>query len=34
LKSCNAPPGKDRPTTFEAKEGSEHTLIVWTREKK
>jgi uncharacterized protein (TIGR03067 family) len=33
LKICNAPPGKDRPTDFEAKEGSEHTLTVWTREK-
>jgi uncharacterized protein (TIGR03067 family) len=34
FKACNAPPGKDRPTDFEAKEGSEHTLIIWQREKK
>jgi uncharacterized protein (TIGR03067 family) len=34
LKICNAPPGKDRPTDFDAKEGSEHTLIIWQREKK
>jgi uncharacterized protein (TIGR03067 family) len=34
LKVCFAPPGKDRPTDFEAKEGSGHTLTVWEREKK
>jgi uncharacterized protein (TIGR03067 family) len=34
LKICNAPQGKDRPTDFEAKQGSEHTLIIWQREKK
>ena len=34
LKTCNAPPGKERPTNFEAKEGSEHTMILWQREKK
>ena len=34
LKICNSRPGKDRPTDFEAKEGSEHTCIVWQREKK
>jgi uncharacterized protein (TIGR03067 family) len=33
LKICSAPPGKERPTTFEAKEGSEHTMIIWQREK-
>jgi uncharacterized protein (TIGR03067 family) len=34
FKACNAPPGKDRPTDFDAKEGSEHTMIIWQREKK
>jgi uncharacterized protein (TIGR03067 family) len=34
LKICHAPPGKDRPTDFSAKEGSEHTLTIWEREKK
>jgi uncharacterized protein (TIGR03067 family) len=34
LKMCYASPGKDRPTTFDAKEGSGHTCIVWMREKK
>ena len=34
LRICNSRPGKDRPTDFEAKEGSEHTCIVWQREKK
>jgi uncharacterized protein (TIGR03067 family) len=34
FKACNAPQGKDRPTDFEAKEGSEHTMIIWQREKK
>ena len=31
---CVAPPGKDRPTEFSAKEGSGHTLTVWEREGK
>jgi uncharacterized protein (TIGR03067 family) len=34
LKFCFAAPGKDRPTEFTAKEGSERTLSVWKREKK
>jgi uncharacterized protein (TIGR03067 family) len=34
LKMCYAPPGKDRPTTFDAKEGSGHTCTTWMREKK
>jgi uncharacterized protein (TIGR03067 family) len=34
LKICMAPPGKDQPTDFTAKEGSGHTLTVWEREKK
>jgi uncharacterized protein (TIGR03067 family) len=33
-KICYANPGKDRPTDFTAKEGSERTLAVWEREKK
>jgi uncharacterized protein (TIGR03067 family) len=33
LKVCNAPPGKPRPTAFEAKAGSGHTLTVWQPEK-
>jgi uncharacterized protein (TIGR03067 family) len=33
LKICNAQPGKSRPSDFEAKAGSGHTLIVWQREK-
>jgi uncharacterized protein (TIGR03067 family) len=33
-KVCFAPPGKDRPTEFSSKAGSEHLLQVWTREKK
>jgi uncharacterized protein (TIGR03067 family) len=33
LRICNAPPGKPRPTDFEAKPASGHTLTVWTREK-
>ncbi len=28
---CFAAPGKDRPTEFTAKEGSQHTLSVWKR---
>jgi len=34
IKVCYAPPGKDRPTSFEAKKGSGHTLMIWEREKK
>jgi uncharacterized protein (TIGR03067 family) len=34
LTICFAMPGKDRPTAFEAKEGSGHTLTVWKKEKK
>jgi len=34
IKTCYAPPGKDRPTAFSSKKGSEHTLMVWEREKK
>lgn len=34
LTICYAPPGKDRPTTFDAREGSGHTLNVWKKEKK
>lgn len=34
VKFCFAAPGKDRPTDFTAKEGSERTLSVWKREKK
>lgn len=34
LTLCFAAPGKDRPTAFESKEDSGHTLTVWTREKK
>jgi uncharacterized protein (TIGR03067 family) len=30
-KQCYAPPGKDRPKDFSAKEGSGHTLSVWKR---
>ncbi len=33
-KACFAPPGKDRPTKFEAPEGSGNTLTVYEREKK
>jgi uncharacterized protein (TIGR03067 family) len=31
---CFAAPGKDRPTDFTAKEGSQQTLSVWRRVKK
>jgi uncharacterized protein (TIGR03067 family) len=31
---CFAAPGKDRPTDFTAKEGSQRTLSVWKRVKK
>ena len=34
VKFCFAAPGKDRPTEFTAKEGSQRTLSVWKREKK
>ena len=34
LKFCFAAPGKERPTEFTAKEGSERTLSVWKRDKK
>jgi len=34
LKFCFAAPGKDRPTEFTAKEGSQQTYSVWKREKK
>jgi uncharacterized protein (TIGR03067 family) len=30
---CFAPPGKDRPTGFSSKAGSEHLLQVWKRQK-
>jgi uncharacterized protein (TIGR03067 family) len=33
-KFCFAAPGKDRPTEFTAKEGSQRTLSVWKRDKK
>jgi uncharacterized protein (TIGR03067 family) len=34
LEFCFAAPGKDRPTDFTAKEGSQRTLSVWKRDKK
>jgi uncharacterized protein (TIGR03067 family) len=34
VKFCFAAPGKDRPTDFTAKEGSERTSSVWKRDKK
>ena len=34
VKFCFAAPGKDRPTEFAAKEGSQCTLSVWKRDKK
>jgi uncharacterized protein (TIGR03067 family) len=34
VKFCFAAPGKERPTEFTAKEGSQCTLSVWTRDKK
>lgn len=34
VKFCFAAPGKDRPTDFTAKEGSQRTLSVWKRAKK
>jgi len=33
MKSCYAPPGKDRPTEFSSIPGSGHVLIVYKREK-
>ena len=32
-KLCFAPPGKDRPTEFTSKPGSEHILVMFEREK-
>ncbi|MBI3412268.1 MAG: TIGR03067 domain-containing protein [Planctomycetes bacterium] len=34
VKFCFSAPGKDRPTEFTAKEGSERTLSVWKRKTK
>ena len=34
VKFCFAAPGKERPTEFTAKEGSQQTLSVWKRDKK
>jgi uncharacterized protein (TIGR03067 family) len=34
VKFCFAAPGKDRPTDFTAKEGSQRTFSVWKRDKK
>jgi uncharacterized protein (TIGR03067 family) len=34
VKFCFAAPGKDRPTDFTAKEGSERTSSVWKRDEK
>jgi uncharacterized protein (TIGR03067 family) len=34
VRFCFAAPGKDRPTDFTAKEGSQRTLSVWKRDKK
>jgi uncharacterized protein (TIGR03067 family) len=31
-KLCFAPPGKDRPTEFTSKSGSEHILVTFERE--
>ena len=33
-KMCYAPPGKDRPKEFGAKEGTGYTFSEWQREKK
>jgi uncharacterized protein (TIGR03067 family) len=30
---CSAPPGQERPKDFTCKKGSNHTLVVWRREK-
>ena len=34
VKFCFAAPGKERPTDFTAKEGSQQTFSVWKRDKK
>jgi uncharacterized protein (TIGR03067 family) len=34
VKVCYAPPGKDRPTELASKKGSEHTFMIWERERK
>ena len=34
ITTCYAAAGKDRPTEFSSKKGSEQTLMVWEREKK
>ncbi len=34
IRVCFSPPGKDRPMEFVSKKGSEHTFMVWEREKK
>jgi uncharacterized protein (TIGR03067 family) len=34
LKTCYAPPGKERPTEFTSTKGSERTLTIWEKEKK
>ena len=34
ITTCYAAAGKERPTEFGSKKGSEHTLMVWEREKK
>jgi len=34
LRICSAQPGKDRPTAFESKEGSNHSLTEWKLNKK
>jgi uncharacterized protein (TIGR03067 family) len=34
VKFCFAAPGKERPTDFTAKEGSERTMSIWKRDKK
>lgn len=34
LTICNSAPGKPRPTAFESKPGSGHTLTVWVPEQK
>ncbi len=34
IKVCYAPPGKDRPTELASKKGSEHTFMIWERERK
>ena len=34
MRACAAEPGKERPTDFTAREGSQRTLSVWKRDKK